>query len=626
MGITQQIVDSAGIPAVQQAMARHRANCAMQQEGAKTLLAFTITDQYLNALRWNGAIATLVESLTSHNREAASVYESVKTLEKLCPRAMSGFRACCSDAMMALPEVVWSEKLTDDDCKNFRILEGYRRFTFRSELDCHADVIASAAPPSKRIDTPGPSQQELAGLCQLLQVGLDAQWSEIDGSNRDNLLHPVDIEFYCCLIGHYAWHSEALASELLRVDAPTVLLKWLVHPSLGAGSLLNQAAAYPARCACLGALASFSCHGEQYVERLMNLDITEPILECLHHVNADIRRSTLRLLAPLVAYGDDVWTDQRKFLHGLGRGLQDLESSNRIVACSLLVEVLAKKPTCIQGNPEWVPDGMPLHMSMLSSVTIIAHKVGGVALVPGFLALGRLATSEPTARMLALDKFEGQSVLPILIKASKSSSAEGPEATAAAAAWAIGQICQYSAGLANLLVEEQGMHALVENTTQAATADLKNLSAEAIELIVPQIRDCLFLSRLLTHKSKVTSHGFMGLAETDGAGYTYAGPEVLTIISKRILDLLKEDVKKHGSEEAFKLCKKVPIPENDDGASAAMSALRDVMLEIRKLGVHFFVGGTLADASSVGTSKGFKKQPSAKVTAQPGKVQTLVNE
>merc|ERR1719453_1147433 len=136
-------------------------------------------------------------------------------------------------------------------------------------------------------------------------------------------------------------------------------------------------------------------------------------------------------------------------------------------------------------------------------------------MIPGILSLGRLARSEPSARMLVLDTYEGQALLPILVKAVKAGGdLEGLEATPAAAAWALGQICQYSRDLASMLNPEQGLEILIESTIEAKTQDLKNLATEAISLIVPQIRDCLFLSRMLIHKGKVSSHGFMDLEET----------------------------------------------------------------------------------------------------------------
>jgi hypothetical protein len=355
------------------------------------------------------------------------------------------------------------------------------------------------------------------------------------------------------------------------------------------------------------ALASFAAHGDRFVKRIMDLEIADPLMECLHHVNADIRRSSLRLLAPLIAYGDGPWIDHSRFLHGLGRGLEDLEPGNRLAACSLLVEVLAKKP--IHGNPEWVPGGLPLHMGLLSSL-VIAQKIGGVAMIPAILSLGRLARSEPSARMLVLDTYEGQSLLPILVKAVKAGGEmEGLEATPAVAAWALGQICQYSRDLATMLYLEQGIETLIESTIQASTQDLKNLATEAIGLVVPQVRDCLFLSRMLTHKGKVSSHGFMDLEETEGnlgAGYVTAGPEVLIIICKQILELIQTDIKKYGSEQAFSNCKAIPVPEKDE-SNAAITKLRELMLEIRKLSVRFFVGTTFSEGPSAGGKTPFGK-------------------
>lgn len=604
----EQVQRAGGLKVILTCMARHRAEAQMQTEGSATLYKFTFTKEDIRKCRVEAAISTIVLGMCSHNSDNAAVHEGITVLEKLCPRAMRGFHDIFPDVFMAFPDVYWGSRVDRSEGQSqdqtFKLLEHYKRLTLISEVDVHTHMAAMAAPPSQRLDTPGPTSLEVEKICLQLKNGLqsvqkvrssDVWASTVFFAAQDPTLQPQDVEFFACLLGHWNWHSENLASEVWTMNGHEVLLKWLTHSLLTGGDMLTNHLCFPARCACLSALASFCKHGKEFVDAVAQLSIEEPLAECLQHVSAPIRRNALRLLAALLAHGAEPLKDSSLY-PAVIRGLQDIEPSNQISACSVLAELLTRKS--IEAIPRTAAKETSLATALRTAI-IGSDKIGGLSMIPGLLALARLGKCPSAASALVFPssaKPSDRNALPSIVVNALRGINQPAAAVAAptAAAWALGQLGGHTHENAMELSNAGACEALLERIMLDTSEDMQMHANQALASIVGALRDCEKLAQILVHKGPWSSRDVTVLGSAGkkkSKGFTFANHKVLICIVNQILKLLAEDLQNHGTQTVFAACEKVTpikLPHMKEGADA--QELRRLLSEAHRLHVRRFAG------------------------------------
>jgi hypothetical protein len=342
------------------------------------------------------------------------------------------------------------------------------------------------------------------------------------------------------------------------------------------------------------------------------------VMECLHHrASPDIRRGALRLVAVLVAHiGENVIGDER-LVSGLGIGLQDEQPANQVAACSLLVEVLlhSKLDASVPLPPPPRPDEdddsapsrledsppQPLYKVLIGSL-VSSSKIGGLAMLPALMATGRLAWSPENAEMLLQEFKPGLGNNPMLSlimrclsRTDSDSTTHTAVANAAAAAWALGQLGKHNSDCAKILTDAEVLEALIDQTVNGHCHDQKKQARDALEITALRVDNAEVLGKVIIHKAPVGHHGFMGLEDTQGAGFTIASPDVLIGLVKIILAKLTEDLVKHGSEQLFVSVAQIePIKDEEKGEryTDEEQELKNLVQEIQKLKVRKFVGFT----------------------------------
>jgi len=174
----------------------------------------------------------------------------------------------------------------------------------------------------------GPTEEQLRELCAALRAGRD-----------DGTLGPQDAEFVAGLLGHFAWHSPELAKKVVEFGGAAAFAAWIRMPDYvrQGHNPEDDHLVFPMFRACLTGLSCVCRQGAANAMEVLKLDgVVDTALEFADHLERDVRRSALRVLARLLPYGavsfDKVWRLVFKHIRG-----KDSDESVRAAAgaCAL---------------------------------------------------------------------------------------------------------------------------------------------------------------------------------------------------------------------------------------------------------------------------------------------------
>jgi len=149
----------------------------------------------------------------------------------------------------------------------------------------------------------GPTEEQLRELCEALQAGRD-----------NNTLGPQDAEFIAGLLGHFAWHSPELAKKVVEFGGAAAFASWIRMPDYikQGHNPEDDHLIFPMFRACLTGISCVCRQGAANAQEVLKLDgVVDAALEFADHLERDVKRSALRVLARLMPYGavsfDKVW-------------------------------------------------------------------------------------------------------------------------------------------------------------------------------------------------------------------------------------------------------------------------------------------------------------------------------
>lgn len=149
----------------------------------------------------------------------------------------------------------------------------------------------------------GPTEEQLRELCEVLRDGRD-----------NNTLGPQDAEFIAGLLGHFAWHSPELAKKVVEFGGAAAFAAWIRMPDYikQGHNPEDDHLIFPMFRACLTGISCVCRQGAANAQEVLKLDgVVDAALEFADHLERDVKRSALRVLARLMPYGavsfDKVW-------------------------------------------------------------------------------------------------------------------------------------------------------------------------------------------------------------------------------------------------------------------------------------------------------------------------------
>lgn len=88
-------------------MARHRSNVEVQRVGTQALFSLSKQEDALETCRECGGVTATLTAMCAHSTDKQVTQMGIRTLEKLCPRALAKVMRLCGDITAVLPPVVW---------------------------------------------------------------------------------------------------------------------------------------------------------------------------------------------------------------------------------------------------------------------------------------------------------------------------------------------------------------------------------------------------------------------------------------------------------------------------------------------------------------------------------------
>lgn len=469
-------------------------------------------------------------------------------------------------------------KAGQNDRNNLATLTGYRRVGLRDEMDGSDQLWAVPGPPplyppirvswnvkSKDIKAlaargcdiepqlvAGPRQDHIKLLCEALHDGLPSKQRMMNATikpgqaqqnpaTRQVKFGPEDAELFACVLGHFAWHSQENAANLVSLqptNGVTILLKWLRCKDFTKGLDPAEASVvYPMQRACLAALACVCRHGQDCCSALLEQAGHFDVLEFVAHHDIGMRRSALRCLARLLPHSiartsagerlqpSQVWPVILK-------QLADDDEAIRAAAAACALEATVAGWAAPE-NFEEQEDGMDQLEAFITALVVALQRAvqssSAVAALPVLLTIAALSADE--SAIMQLGSCEG--LLPLLTtwppRSAEATATGIDRAAAAAAAKALETLCADVQGFSMSVRDLQMLLTCASSDHTMISPTLREALEATLAVAVAREEDAGFLAQLLGTPVKA-ANGRFKLANIDA----------LTRIAQKLNELIEK--------------------------------------------------------------------------------------
>lgn len=501
--------DPRGVKSIVEAMERHRSNNALQRVGTRALFALSKAEHALQASRAGGSVSALTMAMVAHCKDAQVLQEGARALERHCPRGLAALSAICGGMQSALPVLTWLSGPVDNmnaamDVKfDFTQMEdtdwdagmvenflkdiadspeednghqalqtnlatpyGFRRRGLRDMLDAADAKWANPGALKVRsmnsklsvranlllhdieqlekegcdpgvLRGTGPTEEQLHRLCEVLDGGLRVkQYSAQDG------------EFLALLLAHFAWHSAVHAQEIIAANGHSALFAWLTATRFTRDPT-DQLQAFPMHRACLAGLSCLCRHGEEAVNRILELKIgvepeqltvTQVVVQLAGHSLAEnVRCAAFRCLARIIPHigkrASEFNLNTPELWSCLLEELRNPDEVLRTAAAACVLEAILDRWLDAKETPaERAED---LAKGLMTALHKATESSNASAALPVLLAVVQLSLTTGGSEVSAAAALHGQEgLVPVLVEwlPKGSTPSAGPVARAAATA------------------------------------------------------------------------------------------------------------------------------------------------------------------------------------------------
>jgi len=386
-----------------------------------------------------------------------------------------------------------------------------------------------------------PSSDHLKQLSEDLQEGLG-----------ERKYGAQDAELLASILGHFAWHSQTSAHELVQAGAAAACVTWLTEARITKKPNPDESGlAAPMHQACLEALSCFCRHDEEEAVAVLALGGARV---AVRYADSDLhpgcQRAAMRLLARMISVTGRAQNDTQKIpvdkawgliLRELGSGKEKAGAQEggkakrhddivlRTAAAACVLEATFAGWMAEEADPKAPLD--QLADPLLQSLTAAAKADSAAAALPVLLTMEQLFSTEPGVDRRAaqgLVKLPGlvQHLLTWLPRGTVSGASAADSAAAAAAAEVIRSMSEQQATLLFADMEALLRHAASVHAKPA----LREACSAALDFAVKRESNAELLAQLFATK---IGHG--------SDGEELGSIESLSSIAQRMVQQLRAE-------------------------------------------------------------------------------------